>query len=161
MAVFHNLTFTIWLLKRWRALGPGLIRSRGAKSNQSKRERRAEPSLNKRVCHLLCVISVSTGVSLENRAGHQSRTTSLFLYSPTLLMHFPQCLKKTWVTHSPYCLTLTSQYDMHTICLSSLDITTALLAAGPQGLLHYHGLQTHQSLIQPRHLCSVYNYYTA
>lgn len=145
-------------------MGPGLIRSCGAKSNQSKRERRAEPSLNKRARRLLCVMSASTGVSLEDEAGfYQSRTTSLFIHfsfphtSPTFLF---SVLKKEWVTHSPHCLTLTSQYDVRAICLSSLDITTALPAAGALGLLHYHSLQTHQSLIR-RHLYSIYNYHTA
>lgn len=34
------------------------------------------------------------------------------------------------MTHSPYRLTLTSQYDMHTICLSSLDILLSSLLWG-------------------------------
>lgn len=49
MAISQSLTFTIWLLKLQRGLGLSLIRSCGAKSNQSKREQRAKPSPYKRV----------------------------------------------------------------------------------------------------------------
>lgn len=90
MAISQRLTFTIWMLKLQRGLGLSLIRSCGAKSNQSKREQRAKPSpVQTCVCCLLRVIAISTGLCVW-RLELQSKATSLPL--PVHFFALSSCL---------------------------------------------------------------------
>jgi len=152
MAISQSLTFTIWLLKLRRGLGLSLIRSCGAKSNQSKREQRAKPSPYKRVSVVCSVWLLSQQESVFGCGLPQSKATSLSLcvhfftlFSCLSCIFFSSQAKKEWEGWRVFasysspcsrCLTLTSQYDTDAICLSPPDITTVLPAVGAWGLLH-------------------------
>ena len=84
------LTFTIWMLKLRRGLGLSLIRSCGAKSNQSKREQRAKPSPCKRVS-VVCAVWL---LSEQDFGGWRFRrkATSPHLRRPLLLPLMRLCL---------------------------------------------------------------------
>lgn len=124
-----------------RGLGLSLIRSCGAKSNQSKRERRAKPFPSQGVSAVCSVRSLSH----QHLPGGKRPPLccSCSPLSPFLL--FNSQGKREWEGwrvfasySSPcsHCLTLTRQYDTNAIWLSLRDITTVLPAAGAWGLLH-------------------------
>lgn len=149
MAISQSLTFTIWLLKLQRGLGLSLIRSCGAKSNQSKREQRAKPSPYVSVVFSVWLLSQQDsfgGWLLQGKATSLPLLVHLFTLSSCLsCIFFNSQGKREWggwrvfaCYSSPcsHCLTLTSQYDTDAICLSPPDITTVLPIAGAWGLLH-------------------------
>lgn len=147
-----RLTFTIWMLKLQRGLDPSLIRSCGAKSNQSKWEQRTKPSPYKLCllsalcdCYLSRTLCLEAGASKQSHLSTSSCSPLCLLLLPLMRLFFSSRGTREWEGwriftsySSPcsHCLTLTSQYDTDPICLSPPDITTVLPAAGAWGLHH-------------------------
>lgn len=106
-------------------------------------------------CYLNRTLCLEVGARLlQSKATSPSLLVYLFTLSSRLIFSSSQGKSeregwRVFASYSSPCshwLTLTSQYDTDTICLSPPDITTVLPDAGAWALLHYHSLQTQHSL---------------